>query len=170
MVCSRKLILVTGIAYGVLQFNIVRILYPLGLGKVLALQTTLSSKVVYDILAEWKSTGEITRYLSHYYLDFPLPVFYGLLLTALYSKFLDQLKLPPEYNIVILFPLIIGALDIFENLSHLAFIFINGAITPLWVGLSGTAGCVKWALLLLSLLLCNVFCIKLLIRKIRRSK
>lgn len=143
---SGRVIAVFGGAYVVSQVIIASILHPLEPLEVLRAQTTLSAPVVQQIFARWRADHLLDTYVRHYYFDFPHPVLYAVFLSAVLAWLLNRNRLSARWNAVLLLPVAAGLCDLFENVSHLAFLSDGVNMTPSWVALSGIAAITKWLL------------------------
>lgn len=143
---SGRVIAVFGGAYVVSQVIIASILHPLGPLAVLRVQTALSPPVVQQTFAKWRTDALLDTYARHYYFDFPHPVLYAVFLSAVLAWLLNRNRLSATWNAALLLPLAAAACDLFENVSHLAFLSDGVNMTPTWVAVSGIAAITKWLL------------------------
>lgn len=148
---SRRVIVGFGAVYLLSQSIIARILEPLNPLDVLRVQTTLSPEVVEATFAHWRATGVFPNYPLHFYFDFPHPLLYAMFLSALLANGLNRRRLSQGWNVVLLLPFAAALCDLFENLSHVAFLSDAANITPLWVAASGLAAISKWLLVAISI-------------------
>lgn len=157
---AGRVIAVFGVAYVLSQLIIAQTLRPLDPLDVLRVQTTLSAPVVQQIFAKWRLDALLGTYARHYYFDFPHPVLYAVFLAAVLAWLLNRNGLSARWNGVLLLPFIAGLCDVFENVSHVAFLADGVNITPTWVALSGLAAITKWVLAGVSLALIAILAIR----------
>lgn len=143
---SRWIVVGFGVAYLVSQVLIARILHPLDPLDVLRAQTTLHAPVVREIFARWGASGLLDAYVRHYSLDFVHPALYAIFLGASLSLLLDRNRLSSSWDVVLLMPIVAALCDLFENVSHVAFLADEANLTPAWVAASGVAAITKWLL------------------------
>jgi hypothetical protein len=143
---SNVLIIIFGIIYFTSQFIIGSIIHPLGVGNVLALQTTLSSDTFKEIASGWIASGQIGIYYKHFYFDNFHPIWYSIFLSLLIARTFKINGVSPSFNFIILTPFIAGICDLIENAMHLYFLSDLRRATPALVALSGTATNTKWFL------------------------
>ena len=143
---SNILIIIFGIIYFTSQFIIGSIVYPLGTGNVLALQTTLSSDIFKEITSGWIVSGQIGMYYKHFYFDNFHPIWYSIFLSLMIARTFKVNGINPKFNFLILTPFIAGICDLIENAMHLYFLSDLRRATPALVALSGTATNIKWFL------------------------
>jgi hypothetical protein len=143
---SNILIIIFGIIYFTSQFIIGSIVYPLGTGNVLALQTTLSSDIFKKIASGWIASGQIGMYYKHFYFDNFHPIWYSIFLSLMIARTFKINGINPKFNFLILTPFIAGLCDLIENTMHLYFLSDLRRATPALVVLSGTATNIKWFL------------------------
>lgn len=161
-----KTIAILGIAYGVSQAIIGSILHPLGTSTVLELQTTLSVETFSQIIEQWRTAGMLDTYWRHYLLDFIHPALYGGFLAAMLAKGFDLNNVDARHDNALLVPVIAGALDLVENLCHVAMLTTPSNINAPLVVLGGTAANLKWLLVLGSLVSIAFF----FLRGLRRTE
>lgn len=142
---SWRVIVIFGIVYAISQAMIIRIVRPLG-SDVLKIQTTLSSATFIRILHEWRAAGLVPVYMHHFDFDFVHPLWYGLLLAALLAKTFNANRVPARFDALLFVPFVAAALDLVENVFHVAFITHESLIRPGLVVMSGIASNTKWAL------------------------
>lgn len=143
---SNIFIIIFGIIYFTSQFIIGSIIHPLGVGNVLALQTTLSSDTFKEIASGWIAAGQIGIYYKHFYFDNVHPIWYSIFLSLLIARTFKINNVNPKFNFFILSPFIAGICDLIENAMHIYFLSDLGRATPALVALSGIATNVKWFL------------------------
>jgi hypothetical protein len=143
---SNVLIIIFGIIYFTSQFIIGSIINPLGVGNVLALQTTLSSDTFKEIASGWIASGQIGIYYKHFYFDNFHPIWYSIFLSLLIARTFKINGVSPSFNFIILTPFIAGICDLVENAMHIYFLSDLRRATPALVALSGTATNTKWFL------------------------
>jgi hypothetical protein len=143
---SNILIIIFGIIYFTSQFIIGSIVYPLGTGNVLALQTTLSSDIFKKIASGWIASGQIGIYYKHFYFDNFHPIWYSIFLSLMIAKTFKVNGINPKFNFLILTPFIAGICDLIENAMHLYFLSDLRRATPALVAFSGTVTNTKWFL------------------------
>jgi hypothetical protein len=143
---SNVLIIIFGIIYFTSQFIIGSIIHPLGVGNVLALQTTLSSDTFKEIASGWIASGQIGIYYKHFYFDNFHPIWYSIFLSLLIARTFKINGVSPSFNFIILTPFIAGICDLVENAMHIYFLSDLRRATPALVALSGTATNTKWFL------------------------
>lgn len=141
-----RYVLVFGAVYTISQAVIGGILHPLGAGKTLMAQTSLSGEAVRGILGGWKDANMLDFYARHFYFDFPHPVWYGLFLASAMAMALNRNGIPGRFNYLLAFPFLAGACDLIENMFHVAFINNFDYIVQPWVALSGIVSIAKWVL------------------------
>jgi hypothetical protein len=141
---DTRLILALGAAYLVSQATIASILHDLDPVVVLRLQTTLSVEVFTSILDRWRAAGLLPTYWRHYWLDFPHPFLYGTLLAAALARAFDANGLDARFDRLLLVPFVAGALDLVENLCHVAMLLDTRLVTAPMVVASGLAANLKW--------------------------
>jgi hypothetical protein len=142
--CDTRLILALGVAYLVSQATIASILHDLDPAVVLRLQTTLSVEVFTSILDHWRAAGLLPTYWRHYWLDFTHPFLYSTLLTAMLAKAFDANGLDARFDRLLLVPFAAGALDVVENLCHVAMLLDARLVVVPLVVASGLAANLKW--------------------------
>ena len=143
---SKRLLAVSSIVYCCSQLAIGAILEPLGIDRVMRLQTTLSAEVMTSVLNGWRDAGLIHWYTRHFYVDFFHPVFYVTMLIALLSRLLSDGNFPPKWNLLLLVPVTAGAMDIVENIFQLMFVADPASLTSAAAFVSGAATMTKWGL------------------------
>ena len=143
---SNVLIIIFGIIYFTSQFIIGSIINPLGVGNVLALQTTLSSDTFKEITSGWIASGQIAIYYKHFYFDNFHPIWYSIFLSLLIARAFKINGVSQSFNFIILTPFIAGICDLVENAMHIYFLSDLRRATPALVALSGTATNTKWFL------------------------
>ena len=143
---SNVLIIIFGIIYFTSQFIIGSIINPLGVGNVLALQTTLSSDTFKEIASGLIASGQIGIYYKHFYFDNFHPIWYSIFLSLLIARTFKINGVSPSFNFIILTPFIAGICDLVENAMHIYFLSDLRRATPALVALSGTATNTKWFL------------------------
>ena len=143
---SNILIIIFGIIYFTFQFIIGSILHPLGVGNVLALQTTMSSDTFKEIASGWIASGQIGIYYKHFYFDNFHPIWYSNFLSLLIARAFQITNVNAKFNFIILTPFIAGICDLFENMMHLYFLADLNRATPVLVAISGLATNTKWFL------------------------
>jgi hypothetical protein len=161
---SKRLLAVSAVAYFCSQLAIGVILEPLGIGRVMRLQTTLSAEVMASVLNGWRDAGLIHAYITHFYVDFFHPVFYGTLLIALLSRLLNSGNLPSKWNILLLAPAAAGVMDIGENILQVMFVADPASLTSAAANVSGAATLAKWGLAFFSVCVIIILAAKRVIR------
>lgn len=162
---SWTLILIFGGIYLVSQPAINYLLRGVTLPAVLRLQISLSARVIAETLAQWRSSGLLAGYLSHYIFDFLHPVWYVLFLTTALAKLFNSLDISARFSFLLSFPFIAGLCDLLENIAHLLFIHYPNTIIPLTAAISGSASILKWGLSGFSLLAIGVLLLRVLTAK-----
>ncbi len=160
-----RVIAVSGTVYVISQAIIGSILHVLGPEKVLRMQTSISDTVVRETFAEWRQAGLLGRYASHYWLDFPHGVWYGLFLSSLLTHLFDRNGISERYNFLLAVPFVAAACDIVENLCHLSFLANEANITPALVAVSGTSSILKWSLAGLSVIAIGILVARSLLHR-----
>ena len=150
VLARKRVIAIFAPIYAVSQIAIAAVLYPIGFLDMLRLQATLSVDVFRDTIEAWRQAGLLDHYWRHFLLDFPHPAWYAILLAALLGRGLTKINLAGRWLNLLMVPFIAGALDIVENLFHIAFLLDGRAVTPVAVFLSGTASIIKWTLAFLA--------------------
>jgi hypothetical protein len=141
---DTRLILALGVAYLVSQATIASILHDLDPAVVLRLQTTFSMDVFSSILERWRAAGLLPTYWRHYWLDFPHPFLYSALLAAALAKAFDANGFDARFDRLLLVPFVAGALDLVENLCHVAMLLDARLVAAPLVIASGLAANLKW--------------------------
>lgn len=143
---SARVVAVSGCVYVVSQLLIAHVLDPLGPLDVLRVQTTLDPSVVQQIFARWRAEHLMDAYVRHYFLDFVHPALYAVFLGSAIALLLDRNRLASRWNAILLLPFGAALCDLFENVSHVAFLVDGTNVTPRWVAASGLAANTKWLL------------------------
>lgn len=143
---SERIILGLAIIYTISQISIGLILLPLGLARVLKLQTSVSPKFIALVLDQWRAGGALQIFITHFYIDFFHPVFYGVLLLALMSHLFNEEKVTSRWNKLLVAPLFAAGMDLVENIMYVMFITDKSTITSMTALLSGGASITKWVL------------------------
>ena len=144
MSMTRVIAVLAGL-YLVNQLIIITIVSPLG-HDMLGLQTTLSQETFRSILQSWERSGLMAVYLRHFYPDFPHPVIYSLLLSALLSRGIVMTGNGRGLRYLVLLPFAAGLLHIIENFIHLYLIADPARIGRGIVIFSGICTNAKWTL------------------------
>lgn len=163
---SGFLILLFAVIYFISQMIIGSIVHPLGPGKFLALQTTLSSDTFKAIASGWMASGQVGIYYQHFYFDNFHPIWYSIFLSLLIARMFKINNVHPKFNFIILTPFIAAICDLFENMMHLYFLADLHRATPVLVALSGLATNTKWALAALGV---GVVSVLMIVRLRKRS-
>ncbi|MBN1534169.1 MAG: hypothetical protein JXA20_15970 [Spirochaetes bacterium] len=148
---NRRCVLAFGALYLASQAIIGIVLHPLGAGKVIAAQTTLSAPLLHTVFGEWRADGLIDRYALHFYFDFLHPFWYGLFLASAMALVLNRSGAPRGRSALLALPLLAGTCDCTENIFHIIFLNQGGSVVQPWVALSGIASIAKWSLAALSI-------------------
>lgn len=133
------------------QLSIGVVLEPVGLDRVLQLQTTLSTETFTALVADMYRHGTVEAYLAHYYYDFLHPVWYATLLALVLAAAMNRAALSPQANRWLLVPFVAGLLDLLENGLHIYMVVDTANIAPAWVLLGNGAALLKWALVALTM-------------------
>lgn len=136
--------LLFGVLYFTSQAIIGSILHDLDPNLVLQLQTSFSPDFFKETIEAWRQAGLLDQYWSHYWLDFPHPLLYGTFLASLLALGFERNRLPASYNRLLLVPYGPAALDLTENLCHVAMLSNESLIAQPLVGISAAAACGKW--------------------------
>jgi len=136
-----------GAIYLASQWAILTIIEPLDPAKVLALQTTFSADQFRAIEQGWQSAGVLGAYWRHFILDFPHPIWYGLLSAACLALALQFAGRSERYDFLIFVPIVAAACDLVENLFHVAFLLAPGLVNDPLVATSASFTHTKWFLM-----------------------
>lgn len=143
----KGLLVLFGGIYFVSQVIIAVTLEPLVTTRMVGLQVTGLTPADYlATFAAWEDEGVMGFYHGHLIFDDIHWVWYTIFLSAALAMSLDATHLSDRWNVVLLFPLIAGVCDWFENgLQHM---FLSGGdyqmvIQPL-TAISTTASIIKW--------------------------
>ncbi len=156
-VLSHKgLLALFGAIYVVSQVIIATIVDPLVPERMVGLQVTGFTPADYiAVFSAWEGEGVMTFYRAHLIFDDIHWVWYTVFLTVCLALSLDAAKLSDRGNVVLVFPLIAGINDWFENgLQH---VFLSAPdfqmiIDPL-PAISTTVSIIKWIFFIGSFLL-----------------
>ncbi len=162
---SKRLLGVSSLVYCCSQLAIGAILEPLGIDRVMKLQTTLSAEVMASVLNGWRDAGLLHWYIRHFYVDFFHPVFYGTMLIALLSRLLGDGNFPSKWSLLLLAPVTAGAMDIIENIFQLMFIADPASLTSAAAFTCGVATMTKWGLAFFSACVIIVLLTKRMVRE-----
>jgi len=150
------LLLLFGGIYAVSQVIIVTLVNPLVPASMVALQLTGFTPADYmATFSGWQAEGTLPFYHAHLIFDDVHWIWYTIFLSVCLAKSLDAARLSDRWNIVLLFPLIAGINDGFENgLQH---VFLSAPdyqmiIAPL-PAISTSASITKWIFFVGSFLL-----------------
>ena len=161
---SKRLLVASAVVYLCSQVAIGAILEPLGIGRVMRLQTTLSAEVMASVLNGWRDAGLMQAYIRHFYVDFFHPVFYGIVLIALLSRLFNDGNFPPKWNVLLLAPVTAGAMDIVENILQVMFVADPVSLTSAAAFASGAATMTKWGLAFFSMCIIIALTVKRMVR------
>lgn len=156
-VLSHKgLLAVFGFVYVVSQVIIATIVDPLVAQRMVGLQVSGFTATDYlETFRAWDAAGTMPFYRAHLIFDDVHWIWYSIFLCVALALSLDAARLSDRWNIVLIFPLIAGINDWFENgLQH---VFLSGTdyqtiIDPL-PAISTSASIIKWIFFLGSFLL-----------------
>lgn len=142
---SRKRILLSSLLLFFLsQLTIMLITADLGI-DLLKLQTALTSQAFLYIAHSWKTTGLLTSYYHHFYLDFIIhPMLYGVLLSSLLAWTFNRKRISASFDILLLLPFLASVLDITENSLHFYLLADFSRISGSFVLFSGFCSWLKW--------------------------
>jgi len=156
LLSRRGLLLLFGAVYGVSQVIIVILVEPLAPARMVALQLTGFTPADYvATFSGWEAEGTLPFYHAHLIFDDVHWVWYTVFLSVCLALSLDAARLSDRWNIVLLFPLVAGINDGFENgLQH---VFLSAPdyqmiIAPL-PAISTSASILKWIFFIGSFLL-----------------
>lgn len=152
----KGLLLFFGAIYLVSQVIIATIVDPLVPEQMVGLQITGFARADYlATFATWESEGVMAFYHAHLIFDDIHWIWYTMFLSVALALSLDAAQLSDRWNAVLVFPLVAGINDWFENgLQH---VFLSGegyqmVIDPL-PAISTTASIIKWIFFLGSFVL-----------------
>ena len=156
LLAQKWLLALFGSIFLVSQVVIAIVLHPLGTHTMVGLQVTgFTAEIYRATFAAWEAAGTMPFYHAHFVFDNVHPVWYSIALSVCLALGLDAARLSDRWNIVILFPLVAGILDVIENglqqvfLSHPQYLTM---IDPL-PAISTVASIGKWSLALPSIVL-----------------
>lgn len=162
---KREYIIIFGILYFVFQFLIVYVLNDLSVKEVIKLQMLFSSDAFIDILKLWNEADLIKFYKRHFLFDFFLPIWYGIFLISLMSKLFNANQVNQKLNYFLMLPFFAGIFDIFENILHLIVLCNLDVACKVLIGISQVFSTLKWLLVLVSLIIILIMCVKYYVRK-----
>ncbi len=155
---SKKILLIFGVIFLISQAIIGYIIAPLGMDKLLELQTTFSVATFQQIIQDWKEAGLMGLYFQHHIFDLFLhPIWYSVFLGAGLALAIDYAGIGAKYNWMLLLPFIGGMGDVLENISHLVMLNNPELISGFTVGMSAFFANGKWLLCFVSLVLIGVW-------------
>lgn len=152
----RGLLVLFGGIYVVSQVIIATLVDPLDAERMVGLQVTGFAPADYvATFSAWEAEGIMAFYHAHLIFDDVHWIWYAIFLSVCLALSLDAARLSDRWNVVLLFPLIAGINDWFENgLQH---VFLSAPdyqmiIDPLPT-ISTVASIIKWIFFLGSFLL-----------------
>lgn len=134
------------------QVSIAMVLDPVGIGQVLALQTTLGVEDFRALVADIYQRSVAEAYLAHYYYDYLHPLWYSTLLALLMAAGMNRAGVAAAANRWLLLPFVAGLLDLLENSLHIYMVVDTANIAAVPVMVGNGAALLKWALIAASLL------------------
>lgn len=156
----KGLLVLFGGIYVVSQVIIAVVVDPLVPERMVGLQVTGFTPEAYvAVFSAWEAEGVMAFYHGHLIFDDIHWVWYTIFLSVCLALSLDAARLSDRWNVVLLFPLIAGINDWFENGLQHVFLSAPGyqmIVDPL-PAISTTASIVKWIFFIGSFLLIVLF-------------
>ena len=114
-----------------------------------AIQLTFSETAFKAILADWQSAGTYDRFKTHFALDFPFLVSYGVLgfLVSTRTRLFQNFSRPVKSLLSYALP-VAAVADAIENLMHLHFLSGAETFIPAQYLVAGVVASTKWLLIL----------------------
>ncbi len=134
------------------QVSIAVVLDPVGIGRMLALQTTLSVDDFRAMVTDLYERDVVEAYLAHYYYDYLHPLWYSTLLALVLAAGMNRAALSATANRWLLVPFMAGLMDIVENSLHIYMVVDTANIAPAPVLIGNGAALLKWVLVGLCLI------------------